>query len=61
MPKKGFESYDKEALREMAARGGRAAHEAGVAHEWTKEEAREAGRRGGAATAAKRKTQRETP
>ncbi len=33
--------------REVASMGGRAAHEQGVAHEWTTEEAREAGRRGG--------------
>jgi general stress protein YciG len=34
--------------REVASRGGRVAHERGTAHEWTREEAREAGRKGGA-------------
>jgi general stress protein YciG len=33
--------------REIASKGGKAAHEKGTAHEWTKEEAREAGRKGG--------------
>ena len=33
--------------REIASKGGRAAHEKGTAHEWTADEAREAGRKGG--------------
>lgn len=33
--------------REIRSKGGRAAHEAGTAHEFTSEEAREAGRKGG--------------
>lgn len=33
--------------REIASRGGRAAHEKGRAHEFTRDEAREAGRKGG--------------
>lgn len=33
--------------REIASKGGKAAHEKGTAHEWTPEEAREAGRKGG--------------
>ena len=33
--------------REIARKGGKAAHAKGTAHEWTSEEAREAGRRGG--------------
>ena len=36
-----------EKQREIASKGGRAAHEKGTAHEWTAEEARTAGRRGG--------------
>ena len=36
-----------EKQREIASRGGRAAHEKGTAHEWTAEEARSAGRKGG--------------
>jgi uncharacterized protein len=36
-----------EKQREIASKGGRAAHEKGTAHEWTAEEARNAGRKGG--------------
>jgi hypothetical protein len=36
-----------EKQREIASKGGRAAHEKGTAHEWTAEEARTAGRKGG--------------
>lgn len=49
MPKneRGFASMDPSKQREIASKGGRAAHEKGTAHEWTSEEAREAGRKGG--------------
>ncbi len=36
--------------REIASKGGKAAHNKGTAHEWTSEEAREAGRKGGMAS-----------
>jgi hypothetical protein len=36
-----------EKQREIASKGGRAAHEQGTAHEWTADEARNAGRKGG--------------
>lgn len=36
-----------EKQREIARKGGRAAHEQGVAHEWSSHEAREAGKKGG--------------
>jgi len=36
-----------EKQREIASKGGRAAHEKGTAHEWTTDEARSAGRKGG--------------
>jgi general stress protein YciG len=36
-----------EKQREIASKGGRAAHEKGTAHEWTADEARLAGRKGG--------------
>jgi len=36
-----------EKQREIASKGGRAAHEKGTAHEWSAEEARSAGRKGG--------------
>ncbi len=48
--KRGFGSMNKELQRELAAKGGRAAHKMGRAHEWTSEEARSAGRKGGRKT-----------
>jgi general stress protein YciG len=44
---RGFGSMDEQEQREIASKGGRAAHEKGTAHEFTSEEAREAGRKGG--------------
>jgi general stress protein YciG len=44
---RGFASMDDEKQREIASKGGKAAHEKGTAHEFTPEEAREAGRKGG--------------
>jgi general stress protein YciG len=41
---------DRTKQREIARKGGRAAHEKGTAHEWSSEEAREAGRKGGLAS-----------
>jgi uncharacterized protein len=48
--KRGFASMDAEKQREIASKGGKAAHEKGTAHEFTSEEAREAGRKGGETT-----------
>ena len=45
--RRGFASMSPEKQREIASKGGRAAHEKGTAHEWTAEEARNAGRKGG--------------
>jgi hypothetical protein len=45
---------DPQRQREIASEGGRAAHEKGTAHEFTSEEAREAGRKGGMARSQKR-------
>jgi len=47
---RGFASMSPEKQREIASKGGRAAHEKGKAHEWTSDEAREAGRKGGMAS-----------
>jgi general stress protein YciG len=47
---RGFASMDREKQREIASKGGRVAHERGTAHEWTREEARAAGRKGGVAS-----------
>ena len=45
--RRGFASMTPEKQREIASKGGRAAHEKGTAHEWTADEARSAGRKGG--------------
>lgn len=50
--RRGFASMSKEKQRELASMGGKAAHAKGVGHEWTSEEARAAGRKGGAASSA---------
>lgn len=49
MPKenRGFARMDPSRQKEVASRGGTAAHESGKAHEFTQEEARLAGRKGG--------------
>jgi general stress protein YciG len=44
---RGFAAMDPERQKKIASEGGRAAHKQGVAHEWSREEAREAGRKGG--------------
>ena len=46
---RGFASMDRDRQREIASKGGRAAHKKGAAHEWTREEAQAAGRKGGLA------------
>src|SRR5687768_15282352 len=45
--RRGFASMDPEKKREIASRGGRAAHQKGTAHEFTADEARNAGKKGG--------------
>ena len=45
--RKGFASMDRQKQREIASRGGKAAHKAGTAHQFTSEEARKAGQKGG--------------
>lgn len=47
---RGFAAMDEEKQREIARKGGKAAHEKGTAHTFTSEEAREAGRKGGQAS-----------
>ena len=44
---RGFASMDAQKQKEIARKGGRAAHEKGTAHEFTTDEARAAGRKGG--------------
>ena len=46
--KQGFASLSRERVREIASQGGKAAHQHGAhGHEWTREEAQAAGRKGG--------------
>lgn len=47
--KRGFGSMDEEKQREIASKGGQAAHQKGSAHEFSPEEARQAGSKGGKA------------
>ncbi|MGN6184496.1 MAG: KGG domain-containing protein [Thermoanaerobaculia bacterium] len=47
--KRGFASMDPSKQKEIASKGGRAAHAKGTAHEFTSDEARVAGRKGGEA------------
>jgi general stress protein YciG len=54
---RGFAAMDRQLVSEIARKGGKAAHSAGTAHEFTTEEAREAGRKGGQASHAKRRKQ----
>lgn len=53
---RGFASMDRILQREIASRGGKAAHRSGNAHRFTPEEAREAGRKGGQSSKKGRKT-----
>lgn len=48
--KKGFASMSKELQRQIASKGGKAAHAKGTAHEFNTTEARIAGKKGGAAS-----------
>lgn len=52
---RGFAAMDPKLVSELATRGGKAAHRAGTAHEFTSDEARVAGRKGALATHAKRR------
>lgn len=53
--RRGFAAMSAERQREIASQGGRAAHEQGVAHQWNRDEARAAGKKGGQASGSKRK------
>ena len=58
---RGFASMDRSKQREIASKGGKAAHQKGTAHEWTSEEAREAGRKGGMASHRRKQEQQQQP
>jgi general stress protein YciG len=52
--RRGFAGMDSDKQREIASKGGKAAHQSGNAHKWTSDEAREAGRKGGQASGGSR-------
>ena len=54
---RGFASMDRARQRDIASKGGKAAHQKGTAHEWTSDEARDAGRKGGIASHRRRREQ----
>jgi uncharacterized protein len=56
--KRGFGAMKPDRVREIASRGGKAAHAIGSAHEWTSEQARIQGRKGGKAFHQKRRRER---
>jgi general stress protein YciG len=57
---RGFASMERNKQREIASKGGKAAHQKGTAHEWTSEEAREAGRKGGMASHQRKQQQQQS-
>lgn len=59
MSPRGFASLPKDRLRQIASAAGRRAHDLGRAHEWTREEASVAGKKGIAAK--RRKREARTP
>jgi general stress protein YciG len=55
---RGFASMSPEKQREIASKGGKAAHQKGTAHQFTSEEARAAGKKGGQASGQARSKKR---
>jgi general stress protein YciG len=51
---RGFASMSRDQIARIASKGGKAAHRSGKAHQFTSEEAREAGRKGGRASQSNR-------
>jgi uncharacterized protein len=58
---RGFASMERAKQREIASKGGKAAHRKGAAHEWTREEAQIAGRKGGLARHRKMESASDVP
>lgn len=54
--RRGFAAMDAAKQREIASKGGKAAHASGNAHQWNSDEARQAGRKGGQASGRKRES-----
>ena len=53
--RRGFAAMDPKRVSEISSLGGRAAHARGTAHEYSKREAEESGRKGGFQTAKRRR------
>ena len=58
---RGFAAMDRERVKAIASKGGRAAHAAGTAHQFSREEARVAGKKGGMAPHVRRGGVRRRP
>ena len=59
--RRGFAAMDPRLVAEIASKGGKAAHAAGTAHEFTADEARAAGRKGGLAPHTRRRPGSQPP
>ncbi len=59
--RRGFAAMDRERVKEIASKGGKAAHAAGTAHQFSSDEARVAGRKGGMAPHVRRGGVRRRP
>lgn len=58
---RGFAAMDRKLVSDIARKGGKAAHTAGTAHEFTSDEARIAGAKGGKATHARKRAAKLAP
>ncbi len=59
--RRGFAAMDQTRVKEIASKGGKAAHAAGTAHQFSSDEARNAGRKGGMAPHVRRGGVRRRP
>jgi uncharacterized protein len=59
--RRGFAAMDRDRVKQIASKGGRAAHAAGTAHQFNSDEARVAGRKGGMAPHVRRGGVRRRP
>jgi general stress protein YciG len=59
--RRGFAAMDRDRVKEIASKGGKAAHAAGTAHQFSSDEARNAGRKGGMAPHVRRGGVRRRP
>lgn len=59
--RRGFAAMDRDRVKQIASKGGRAAHAAGTAHQFNSDEARVAGKKGGMAPHVRRGGVRRRP